>query len=226
MKNFVFFTAVFFVFSFVGCETRGCYVPGIRVEVSAVEEGANSPSAAVETSSAVAQAEAELAKAEWRLASATSEGERKVWQDRWQRARVQLDTARAEAASAAKPAMTTGQPAVTPKARDAPGSWPWWDWRQKSIFWCLVLVFSWLAGVLILRDANEIWGAAFPLVFGLAGAAFLATSPDEGGYPVRLLFAGVSGSLAALALYRPGPEFLGIRVLGGLGFVFLFYTLI
>lgn len=241
MKNFVFFAAIFFVFVFAvlgfaffgGCKVRveGSDGEAIGFQVSGIDESTGVNNAAAESSekpSAVAEAEAELAKAEWRLASATSDGEQKVWQDRWQRARVQLDTARAEAASAAKPATSSspGQSATTVAARDARGSWPYFDWHQKSIFWCLILVGSWLLGVLLLRDANEIWGAAFPLVVGLAGAAFLATSPDGGSYPVRLMFAGVSASLAALALYRPGPELLGLRIAGGLAALFIFYTLI
>lgn len=229
MKSFVFcFVAVFFAFV-SGCEIRGCYVPGVKVEMSAVEEAPETSPAAVENSSVVAEAEAELRHCEWRLASATSDGERAVWHDRWQRARVQLDTARREATSAAKPATPvspSGQSAAAPEARGAPGSWPYFDWHQKSIFWCMILVGSWLLGVLLLRDANEEWAAAFPLVVGLVGAAFLATSPDGGSYPVRLLFAGASAAIAALALYRPGPELLVLRVLGGLGFIFLFYTLI
>lgn len=223
MKSFSFF--VFFVF-FQGCQTRGCTVPSVKVEISAVEADgtAEVKAGAIETSAAAAAEEA-LRYAQEALTEARDEAARAYWRERWHYAYRSLANARAEAVSAAK-APPPPVPATTVEARDAPGSWPFFDWHQKSIFWCLILVFSWLAGVLILRDANENWAAAFPLVAGLAGAAFLATTPDGGGYPVRLLFAGASAALAALALYRPGPELLWLRILGGVAALFFFYSLI
>lgn len=170
-----------------------------------------------------------LATADQNYSSASSDSEREVWARAAQTRAAEV--VRLEGVVTTPPTSASAVPTAPVQGAVTKNELDWFYWSgwgdTKSPLWALVLILSFFAAVLLLRDANEEWAAATPVVVALVGAVFAALTPGS-QYAGRLIAAGVLLAIGAWLIQSTlrGAGGALIRIPLGILMLLLFYGLV